>query len=111
MKVGAKVDPLLNPALLGKGVIFPIGSVFHSHQGRIRNHECLGELVVQPPTKLKLGDVNQWPFGVRLDGQRGERGSNAFSRRVDILCFLLKEFRDFERMILELKIAQRHKKE
>jgi hypothetical protein len=54
--------------------------------------------------KLEVGDVDQWPFGVSLDGQRGERGSNIFSRRVNILRFVVDQLGDFERSILELKL-------
>jgi hypothetical protein len=85
-------------------VIFPIGSVFRSHQRRIRNHECLGELVVQPPTKLEVGDIDQRPFDLSLDGRRRERCSNAFSRLVKVLRFTVNRFGDFERIIVELEV-------
>jgi hypothetical protein len=45
---------LPDPALLGKGVVLPIDSVLRSHQWRIRNHKCLGEL-----GEVRSGDVDQ----------------------------------------------------
>jgi hypothetical protein len=56
-----------------------------------------------------VGDVEERPFGVSLDGQRGERRSNVFSRLVDILRFVVDEFCEFDRIIVELKVAQRYR--
>jgi hypothetical protein len=102
MKVGW-IDPFLNPALFGKGVVFPIGSVFHSH--RIRNHECLGDLIVQSATKLEVGmSTKGHSASVR---QRGERRSNAFSRRKKASVLARGPVGDFERIIAELKVGER----
>jgi hypothetical protein len=51
-------------------------------------------------------DVDQRPFGVSLDGQRRELRSNVFSRLVNLVRFVVDESSDFERIIVELKVAR-----
>jgi hypothetical protein len=100
---------LLNPALFREGVVFPSGPVFRSHQRRIRNHECLGECVVQPPPKFEVWNVDERPVDVRIDGKRSQRGGETFDGTVDIFGLKMSNINDFNRKVFELLVLQKEK--
>jgi hypothetical protein len=56
-----------------------------------------------------VGNVDERPFDVRLDGKRSQRGSETLDGAVDILSLKIRNINDFNRKVFELVVLQKEK--
>jgi hypothetical protein len=87
--------PFIQP-LLGKGVVFNPLCFPQSPMANTKS-QVLWRIVVQPH-EARSGDVDQRPFGVSLDGQRGEQQRFQSSYKSSALS--QDRFGDFRKMSL-----------
>jgi hypothetical protein len=82
MKVGARSIPHRSSPARQSGLPNRLCSTVTNGEYEIMS--ALEISLFNPGHEARSGDVDQRPFGVGLDGQRGGR-SNVFGRRVNIL--------------------------